>query len=247
MQSNPCTAIKPAAASTFPLPLQLFHLQSSTSISAFPSLAAGVPLLSQHQSTSHSPKIKAAPFLLISIFSAPPSPAVPAVPSLGADCSFSGGKELINHSQFCLLCSEQPQELHPSGLRSLFLGQVIPGSIAVFALITNHPQIAQITGFARLSSATMQQNTSLSSGFHLYLCFVSLSLFYFSISVPFLYFSFISLFQFYFLVPRFVSHSSVFHTRLMDITTFFLFHLTLTHRKAFSSPLSVVPKKPEKL
>lgn len=191
MQSNPCTAIKPAAASTFPLPLQLFHLQSSTSISAFPSLAAGVPLLSQHQSTSHSPKIKAAPFLLISIFSAPPSPAVPAVPSLGADCSFSGGKELINHSQFCLLCSEQPQELHPPGLRSLFLGQVIPGSIAA---CFDHQSPSDCTNHWFCPTFICYNATK-----HLPLFrFSSLSLLCFSISVLFLYFCSVSLFQFYF-------------------------------------------------
>lgn len=228
MQSNPCTAIKSAASSLFPLPQQLFHLQSSTSISAFQSLAAGVPLLSQHQSTSHSPKLKQ----LLPLHFYFLSPAVPPVHpwAPGADCSFSGGKELIDHSQF-FIPSSQNSVNSVSSLRTCIQGwgafssgRSSPDQL-LLSLITNHPQIAQTTRFTQLPSATMQQNSPL---------FGFLPLFYF-----------VSLFLFYFLVPCFSPfHSSVFHWLKPGHG---VYNFSFTSRGhlfigKLSAPVAVVPK-----
>lgn len=117
----------------------------------FPHPSAAVPSLEQHikicisapgcrgafiVSTSISfplTEIKAAPSFLISIFSASPSPAGASRASPGDDCSFSGGKELIDHSQLWVVSPEQLQELHPKGLGSLFHGQGITRPIAAFS------------------------------------------------------------------------------------------------------------------
>lgn len=229
MQSNPCTAIKSAASSLFPLPQQLFHLQSSTSISAFQSLAAGVPLLSQHQSTSHSPKLKQ----LLPLHFYFLSPAVPPVHpwAPGADCSFSGGKELIDHSQF-FIPSSQNSVNSVSSLRTCIQGwgafssgRSSPDQL-LLSLITNHPQIAQTTRFTQLPSATMQQNTSLSLGFCLYF-------------ILFLYFCFISWFH---VSRRFTAQYFTGSNQAMEFTTFPSLPGDTYSLESFQHPLQLCQK-----
>lgn len=93
--------------------------------------------MSQHQSTSHSPKLnQLLPFdfyFLSHSFPCCSCQSLPCIPGLQELIAASPeGKELINHRQFFVPSSKRPQDLHPPGLRSLFLRRVITRSIAAF-------------------------------------------------------------------------------------------------------------------
>lgn len=229
MQSNPCTAIKSAASSPFPLPQQLFsspeqHINICISVpgcrGAFiVSTSINFPLT----------KIKAAPSFTF-LFSQPCCSSRASLGSRswlqlfwgeGADWSQPVLHPLL--SEFCEFC-EQPQDLHP-GLRSLFLRQVITRSIAAFF---DHQSPPDCTNHSFHTTSICYNATK-----HLPL-FGFLPLFYF-----------VSLFLFYFLVPCFSPfHSSVFHWLKPGHG---VYNFSFTSRGhlfigKLSAPVAVVPK-----
>lgn len=237
LQSNPCTAIKSAAASPFPLPQQLFHLLSSPSVSAFQSLAAGVRLLSQHWSASLSLKLKQLlPFDSCFLSHSVPCCScwsllyIPGPQELIA--TSPGGKELINHSQFCVPSSKQPQDLHPPGLRSLFLRQLIIRSIAA---LFDHQSPSDCTNHQFHPTFICYDAKK-----HLPL-FGFLSLFPFCFSLSVLFLGALFCFSLFHTAQYFTEGSN----QATEFTTFPLFSRGHLFFGKLSAPVAVVPKKLE--